>query len=108
MVIFAQGCVKVAKIVRFSGQHGDLPLRKHVGATLCGGPDLRNSTLTQPCIFAAIFMNINPVEKLFNLDVDGLVCDFNGYFHRIFDLYDFDRKLQVIINFFDLHRKLQE
>jgi hypothetical protein len=36
----AQGCVKVARNVRFSGRHGDLPLRKHVGATLCGRPYL--------------------------------------------------------------------
>jgi hypothetical protein len=26
-----QGCVKVARNVRFSGRHGDLPLRKPVG-----------------------------------------------------------------------------
>ena len=42
-----QGCVKVAQNVTFSGRHGDLPLRELVGATLCGRPDLRNSTLTQ-------------------------------------------------------------
>ncbi len=40
-------CVKVAQNVTFSGRHGDLPLRELVGATLCGRPDLRNSTLTQ-------------------------------------------------------------
>jgi len=33
-----QGCVKVAQDVRFWGRHGDLPLRKRVGATLCGRP----------------------------------------------------------------------
>ncbi len=44
--IFPQECVKVTQNARFSGRHGDLPLRKHVGATLCGRPYLRNSTLT--------------------------------------------------------------
>jgi hypothetical protein len=34
------GCVNVAQNVRFSGRHGDLPLRKPVGATLCGRPYL--------------------------------------------------------------------
>jgi len=43
-------CVKVDQNVRFSGRHGDLPLRELVGATLCGRPYLRNSTLAQPCL----------------------------------------------------------
>jgi hypothetical protein len=41
-----QGCVKVAQNARFSGRHGDLPLQKPVGATLCGRPYPGNSTLT--------------------------------------------------------------
>ena len=42
-------CVEVAQNVTFPGRHGDLPLREIVGATPCGRPYLRNSTLTQHC-----------------------------------------------------------
>jgi hypothetical protein len=43
---YCHGCVKADRNVRFSGRHGDLPLRKPVGATLCGRPYLENSILT--------------------------------------------------------------
>jgi hypothetical protein len=41
-----QECVKVFQNARFSGRHGDLPLRKPVVATFCGCLYLLNSFLT--------------------------------------------------------------
>jgi hypothetical protein len=52
--IISRGFVKIAQNTRFSGRHGDLPLRKPVGATHCGRLYLRNSALTLITKFGTI------------------------------------------------------
>jgi hypothetical protein len=54
-----QDCLKVAQNVRFSGGHGDLPLRKPVGATLCGRPYLLMTKGTLTEIKKCKFLNLD-------------------------------------------------